>query len=54
MFSDDLTISNVAKRSGIWEPIYIGTQDEPPYDERLTWDGRGDKMTQVCLRNFKD
>ena len=30
-----------------WEPIYIGTNEEPTYDERLTWEGRSDKMVQV-------
>ena len=30
-----------------WEPIYIGTKYDPLYDERLTWEGRSDKMTQV-------
>ncbi len=41
---------HVAKREGRfhhWEPIYVGTHADPLYDERLTWDGRGDKMTQV-------
>lgn len=30
-----------------WEPIYIGTKFDPLYDERLSWEGRSDKMTQV-------
>ena len=30
-----------------WEPIYIGTNEEPLYDERLSWEGRSDKMAQV-------
>ena len=30
-----------------WEPIYIGTNEDPSYDERLTWEGRSDKMVQV-------
>ena len=30
-----------------WEPIYIGTHQDPLYDERLSWEGRSDKMTQV-------
>ena len=49
----NLSVFHKAKRSGIWEPIYIGTNFEPPYDERLSWDGRGDKMTQVsvCLHS---
>ena len=43
---------HVAKRTppySHWEPIYIGTNDDPYYDERLTWEGRSDKMTQVGL-----
>ncbi|KAI1292338.1 Beta-1,4-glucuronyltransferase 1 [Halotydeus destructor] len=38
-----------------WEPLYIGTNDEPLYDERLTWDGKRDKMSQMyemCLMNY--
>ncbi len=45
-----LSIFRVAKRlrsRNAWEPIYIGTNDEPLYDERLTWDGKRDKMSQV-------
>ena len=34
-----------------WEPIYIGTKLDPMYDERLTWEGRSDKMTQVCINS---
>jgi len=39
-----------------WEPIYIGTNDEPLYDERLSWEGRSDKMAQgfkLCLLNYQ-
>ena len=39
-----------------WEPIYIGTNEEPWYDERLTWEGRADKMTQglkLCLLDYE-
>ncbi|XP_071550656.1 beta-1,4-glucuronyltransferase 1-like [Panulirus ornatus] len=38
-----------------WEPIYICTKDEPLYDERLSWEGLQDKMTQMhelCLRGY--
>nr|XP_053629325.1 beta-1,4-glucuronyltransferase 1-like [Cherax quadricarinatus] len=38
-----------------WEPIYICTKDEPLYDERLSWEGLQDKMTQMhelCLRDY--
>lgn len=30
-----------------WEPIFIGTNSDPMYDERLSWEGKSDKMTQV-------
>ena len=30
-----------------WEPIFICSNDAPFYDERLTWEGRKDKMTHV-------
>ena len=50
-----MEITATAKRTGkqhSWEPIFIGTNDDPLYDERLTWEGRGDKMSQsfqMCL-----
>lgn len=39
-----------------WEPIYISNNKEPMYDERLTWEGRSDKMAQgykMCLLNYE-
>lgn len=48
--SDGLDIFISAKRTGIykyWEPFYIGTNDDPLFDERLTWEGQSNKMTQV-------
>ena len=48
--SDDLNVFHIGKRHKPyqrWEPIYIGTQSDPLYDERLTWEGKSDKMTQV-------
>ncbi|MCL4128103.1 UNVERIFIED_CONTAM: hypothetical protein GTU68_015827 [Idotea baltica] len=38
-----------------WEPIFISTNAEPLYDERLSWEGLQDKMSQMhemCLRNY--
>ncbi|RWS06097.1 N-acetyllactosaminide beta-1:3-N-acetylglucosaminyltransferase-like protein [Dinothrombium tinctorium] len=38
-----------------WEPLYIGTNAEPLYEERLSWEGKMDKMSQVyemCLLNY--
>ncbi|MCL4137000.1 UNVERIFIED_CONTAM: hypothetical protein GTU68_012899 [Idotea baltica] len=51
--ADGLGVLTVAKRHppfNRWEPIYVGTNLEPLYDERLTWEGRSDKMTQVRTR----
>lgn len=47
---DSLNIFNVTKRiSRTWEPLYIGTNAEPLYEERLSWDGKKDKMSQVKI-----
>ena len=50
-FSEDQShITTTAKRIGkykSWEPIFIGSQSDPLYDERLSWEGRSDKMTHV-------
>lgn len=43
------------KSKDSWEPIFIGTNDDPLYDDRLTWDGRRDKMGQMyemCLQDY--
>jgi hypothetical protein len=48
--SDKMNVFNVGKRIppfSHWEPIFVGTHSDPYYDERLTWEGRSDKMTQV-------
>lgn len=52
---NQLGISRVSQRIGPyehWEPIYIGTNREPYYDERLSWEGTSDKMTQVITIFF--
>ncbi|VVD03680.1 unnamed protein product [Leptidea sinapis] len=39
-----------------WEPLYFGTQQEPWYDEKLSWEGRQEKMTQMlelCLQDYR-
>lgn len=51
----ELGVFHIGKRIGYfvhWEPIYIGTHDDPHYDERLSWEGKSDKMTQVCCLFF--
>lgn len=48
--SEGLHVFHVGKRNGRyvhWEPIFIGTYADPLYDERLSWEGKSDKMTQV-------
>lgn len=45
-----MDVFHVGKRHGKfvhWEPIFIGTHQDPYYDERLSWEGKKDKMTQV-------
>lgn len=52
--TDELGVFHIGKRIGYhlhWEPIYIGTHNDPHYDERLSWEGKSDKMTQVRLLN---
>lgn len=55
---NELTIFEITQRDrekNQWEPIFIGTNDDPLYDDRLTWDGRRDKMGQMfemCLQNY--
>lgn len=54
LFSDEMHVFHVGKRSPPyqhWEPIYIGTHQDPLYDERLSWEGRSDKMTQASIAN---
>lgn len=54
----EMKVMTTTKRQGQfdhWEPIFIGTKDDPPYDERLSWEGKSDKMTQayiMCLLNY--
>lgn len=37
-----------------WEPVYIGTNQEPLYSEFLSWEGQQDKMTQVVYISNND
>ncbi|XP_063873317.1 beta-1,4-glucuronyltransferase 1-like [Scylla paramamosain] len=40
----------------IWEPRYVGTNKEPVYDERLSWEGMTDRMVQMfflCLLDYE-
>lgn len=54
-----LHVFHIGKRLGNfvhWEPIFIGTNNDPFYDERLSWEGRSDKMTQgyvLCVLDYE-
>ncbi|KAF5280659.1 hypothetical protein FQA39_LY05307 [Lamprigera yunnana] len=56
--SKGLHVFHVGKRNGYfihWEPIFIGTHSDPLYDERLSWEGKSDKMTQgytLCVLDY--
>lgn len=48
--SANLSVFSQTKRVGKfekWEAFYIGTNAEPLFDERLSWEGQSNKMTQV-------
>ncbi|KAJ0181064.1 hypothetical protein K1T71_003149 [Dendrolimus kikuchii] len=53
-----MDVFHVGKRQGKfvhWEPIFIGTHQDPYYDERLSWEGKKDKMTQgyvLCVKDY--
>ncbi|CAH0559039.1 unnamed protein product [Brassicogethes aeneus] len=56
--TEGLHVFHVGKRNGKyihWEPIFIGTHNDPLYDERLSWEGKSDKMTQgyaLCVMDY--
>lgn len=57
--SAGLHVFHIGKRIGYfvhWEPIFIGTHNDPLYDERLSWEGKSDKMTQgyaLCVLDYE-
>ncbi|KAK4883547.1 hypothetical protein RN001_006866 [Aquatica leii] len=54
----NLNVFTKTKREGFyrkWEAFYIGTHEEPLFDERLSWEGQSNKMSQayaMCLMNY--
>lgn len=56
--TQELHVFHIGKRNGYyihWEPIFIGTHSDPLYDERLSWEGKSDKMTQgyaLCVLDY--
>lgn len=55
---DSLVVFEITQRDKtreFWEPIFIGTNEDPLYDEQLSWEGRRDKMSQMfemCLLDY--
>ena len=48
--------SQKTKAFNRWEPFFVGTNDEPIYDERLSWEGKRDKIMHayiMCLFSYK-
>ncbi|XP_023215140.1 beta-1,4-glucuronyltransferase 1-like [Centruroides sculpturatus] len=52
--NDTLNVFSITKRYYPWEPFYIGTRNEPIFDERFTWEGKMNKMPQVLAMCFLD
>lgn len=56
--TNGLNIFTVTKRQDkqkIWEPFFLCTQKEPLWDERLNWEGQGNKMCEayhLCLLDY--
>ncbi|XP_044260774.1 beta-1,4-glucuronyltransferase 1-like [Tribolium madens] len=56
--SQNFGVFRVAKRiheHKHWEPFYVGTNLEPLYDERLSWEGKRNKMTNgfiLCVLDY--
>jgi beta-1,4-glucuronyltransferase 1 len=54
----EIKIFGSFKRMGKFEhtePLFIGTNDEPLYDERLSWEGKFEKMSNayiLCLLDY--
>nr|XP_022912217.1 beta-1,4-glucuronyltransferase 1-like [Onthophagus taurus] len=53
-----INVFYVGKRIGSfksWEPFFIGSKYAPDFDERLSWEGQSNKMTQgyiLCVKDY--
>lgn len=58
METEDLDVFTIGKRVGkhrVWEAFYVGTKEDPLFDERYSWEGQGNKMSQgfaMCLLDY--
>lgn len=56
---DQMRVLTTATRTGDhvkWEPFFVGTHEDPLFDERLPWEGKFDKMPQnfiMCLLGYQ-
>lgn len=56
--NNEINVFFIGKRQkhyGSWEPIFIGTNAVPFYEERQSWEGKSDKMTQgyaLCVLDY--
>lgn len=53
-----MTVTTSYKRQGLYrlvEPFYIGTNEDPLFDEHVTWEGKHNKLTQafvMCMQQY--
>ncbi|XP_066251093.1 beta-1,4-glucuronyltransferase 1-like [Euwallacea similis] len=56
--TEGLDVFSVGQRVGrqmVWEPFFVCTQNEPLWDERMTWEGQNNKMVQaytMCVMKY--
>ncbi|XP_069955739.1 beta-1,4-glucuronyltransferase 1 [Cherax quadricarinatus] len=51
-----IQVGEIGSQYSRWEPVYVGTNAEPLYDERLYWEGKKDRMIQMyalCLSDYE-
>ncbi|XP_037959354.1 beta-1,4-glucuronyltransferase 1-like [Teleopsis dalmanni] len=57
--TEELNVFYIGKRINYfvnWEPVHIGTHADPHYDERISWEGKCDKVTQayaLCALDYE-
>lgn len=57
METEDLDVFTIGKRVGkhrVWEAFYVGTKEDPLFDERYSWEGQGNKMSQVSTKIYSN
>ncbi|KAG5886365.1 hypothetical protein JTB14_034899 [Gonioctena quinquepunctata] len=52
---DVFAVGKRQEQQVVWEPFFVCTQKEPLWDERLNWEGQGNKMCQayyLCMLDY--